>query len=111
MGNVELDQIVAKHEVSALGEVVQLSQRLIEIAARPGKDDRLTGVGPYSPERVDPPGLLGYLKVHRKTARQPNGQVLCCYLSTQFLVGCSLKARADIVNRLSEFLMRGSPVS
>ena len=111
MGNVELDQVVTKQEVRAHGEVVQLSQRLIEIAARLGKDNSLTGVRPYAGERVDEPGSLGYLKVHRKTARQPNGQVLCCYLSTQFLVGCSLKARADIVNRLSEFLMRGSPVS
>ena len=37
MGNVELDQIVAKQEVRAHGEVVQLSQRLIEIAAARGK--------------------------------------------------------------------------
>ena len=111
MGNVELDQIVAKQEVRAHGEVVQLSQRLIEIAARLGKDDSLTGVRSYPGERVDAPGSLGYLKVYRKTARQPNGQALCCYLSAQFLVGCSLKARANIVNRLSQFLMRGSPAS
>ena len=64
MGKVELDQIVAKQEVRALGEVVQLSQRLFEAAARQGKDYGLADVGPYSGERVDTPGLLCDLQVH-----------------------------------------------
>ena len=64
MGKVELDQIVAKQEVSALGEAVQLSQRLFEAAARQRKDYGLADIGPYSGERVDTPGLPCDLQVH-----------------------------------------------
>ena len=63
MVKVELDQIVAKQEVHALREVVQLSQCLIQVSARPGKDDGLTSVGAYPSEGVDELGSFGDLKV------------------------------------------------
>ena len=53
MGQIEIDQVVAEQEVRAVGQVVQLGQCRSQAVGRPGEDQGLTSIRPYSGESMD----------------------------------------------------------
>ena len=64
VGDVELDEIVAEQKSGAVGEVVEVGQRLLESAALLREHDRSAAVGSFAGERVDAASLCGDLKIY-----------------------------------------------
>ena len=64
MGEVELDEVVAEQEASAVGEIVEFGDRLIKVASLLGEDHGSPAVGPLAGERVDALRLRGNLKIN-----------------------------------------------
>ena len=70
VGQVEIDQVVAQHEVRAVGQLVQPGQRLAQVAADPRDGHLLTRIRPHAGQGVNPVIRPADLQVQRQAARK-----------------------------------------
>ena len=70
VGQVEVDQIVAQHEIGAVNQIIQPGQRLGKAAAAMDKGKRRIRVRPHAGHGLDPSVVLPDLQIQRQGARQ-----------------------------------------